>query len=123
MRNFSFNVLGAAQSVIGKQTITLYRFAGRVINAAGLYESGYEDPVTVECSVQPVSRSMYEKMGLNFEKSYISILAIADIKDVGRDRSGDQIVFNGNKYEAVGETDWQAPAGWNRIVCVKVDDE
>ena len=123
MRNFSFNVLGAAQSVIGKQTITLYRFSGRVINAAGLYESGYEDPVQVECSVQPVSRSMYEKMGLNFEKSYISILAIADIKDVGRDRSGDQIVFNGNKYEAIGKTPWNAPAGWNRIVCVKVDDE
>lgn len=119
-RNFPFNVLTAAQRVIRKQTIELRRFSGRDLNAAGKWVSTYETPVTVECNVQPVSRSLYQQMGLDFEKTYISILATPDIEDVGRDRSGDQIVIDSDLYESVGETDWQRSAGWNRIVAVRV---
>lgn len=119
-RNFPFNVLAAAQTVIRTQTIELRRFSGRTANAAGNLVSTYDDPVTIECSVQPVNRRLYEKMGLDFSKTYISILATAEIEDVGRDRSGDQIVIDGQLYESVGDTEWQRSAGWNRIVAVRV---
>lgn len=118
--NFPFNLLSAAQSVIRTQDVDLYRFSGRTSNAAGKLISTYEPVVSIKASVQPVSRSMYQKMGLDFEKTYITVLAVDDINDLGRDRSGDQIVFDGNKYEVVGQTEWKTSAGWNRVVCVKV---
>ncbi|AWB00246.1 phage collar protein [Vibrio harveyi] len=118
--NFPFNVLAAAQTVIRTQEIEVRRFSGRKANAAGLLESMYEQPVTINCSVQPVKRTAYKKMGLDFNKTYVSILAVEDIKDLARDRSGDQVVIQGSLFETVGESDWTMPAGWNRILAVKV---
>ncbi len=121
--NFPFNVLGAAQTVIRKQPFIYRRHTGRAANSAGLYIDTYAADENRTASVQPVSRSLYEKMGLDFEKSYISILDTESIFDIGRDASGDRIVFNGQVYKVNGKTDWETSAGWNRVVCVRIEAE
>ena len=118
--NFPFNVLRTSQTVIRTQTFIVRRFTGRTRNAIGNYVAEYADPVTVEGSVQPISRNLYKKMGLDFEKSYISILAVEEITDLARDRSGDQIIIDGQLFETIGQTDWQRSADWQRVVCVRV---
>lgn len=103
--NFPFNVLASAQTVIRRQAFIYRQYTGRTANAAGILESTYAADQEFEGSVQPVSRSLYAKMGLDFEKSYISILDTENIFDLSRDRSGDQIIFpttNGQLYEAIG---------------------
>lgn len=118
--NFHFNVLSTAQRVIRTQDFVLRRYNGRVKMPNGVYVSNYDDDVTLNGSIQPIARSRYEKMGLDFEKDYISILATTDIMDLMRDRSGDQIVIDGRLFETIGESDWTRSAGWNRIMCVRV---
>ena len=120
--NLPFNLLSAAQSAIGVQDIIVKRFLSRSANESGDLVSTYENPIEVSVSVQPVTRSMYSKMGLDFEKTYISILSTEDVMDLSRDRSGDVVEFGGNIYETTGKTDWSKSAGWVRVICVKVGD-
>ena len=121
--NFNFNVLATAQTQIRKQTIIYRQHTGRSANTAGLFVDTYAPDVTRRAGVQPVSRALYEKMGLDFEKSYISILDTESIFDTSRDTSGDRIVFNGQVYKVNGKSDWETSAGWNRVVCVRIENE
>ncbi len=121
--NFSFNVLRSVQTVIRAQTIIVRRFLSRATNDSGDWITAYSPDVTINVNVQPVTKSLYSKMGLDFEKDYVSILSVDNIDDLARDRSGDQVVIDSRLYETVGETDWQRSAGWNRIVCVYVGSE
>ena len=119
--NFGFNVLATAQTVIRKQIVSYIQYAGRTKNAIGNYVSSYEVAVDMEVSVQPVSRSLYQKMGLDFEKNYVSILSTSNIDSLARDESPDLIVIDNESFETVGKTDWDRSAGWVRVVCVSVN--
>ncbi len=118
--NFAFNVLATAQTVIRKQSFILRRFTGRTKMPNGVYVSAYGPDVPLTGSIQPISRSAYEKMGLDFEKSYIKILGVDEVEDLARDRSGDVVVVDGQLYEPTGKTDWIRSAGWNRLIWVRV---
>lgn len=121
--NFNFNVLATAQTRIRKQPFIYRQHVGRAANAAGLLVDTYAPDADRTASVQPVSRSLYQKMGLDFEKSYISILDTESIFDTSRDVSGDRIVFAGQVYKVNGKTNWETSAGWNRVVCVRIEAE
>lgn len=114
------NLLNLALSVIAKQTLTYYQATGRTLNAVGQEITTYASPVTVMGSFQPVPRILYEKYGLDFQKSYFTFYASVNLIDIQRDVSADQIAFGSQRYQCLSSNDWFAVDGWKGILCVLI---
>jgi len=114
------NLLSAAQTVIAKQSFTYYKFKSRTTNEIGEDVAEYCPPVRVQGSIQPVPRNLYQAYGLEFQSNYINVYAPRKFIDVTRDVSGDQVVFQGRKYQVLSATPWHGIDGWDQILCVQV---
>lgn len=117
------NLLNMALTVIAKQTITYYRFASRALNDIGQDVTTYQDPIFIVGSFQPVPRTLYEQYGLDLQKDYFTFYTSTDNYDVRRNVSGDQIAFNGDRYQCESNNEWFALDGWNGILCVKIGED
>lgn len=117
------NILGMALSVIAPQTVQYRRYLSRATNAAGLDVSAYADPVPVRGSIQPVPRSRYEVMGLDFAKTYWTLRAPLAALGVARDASGDQVIYDGKLLQVESATDWHDLDGWSEALCVEIGNE
>lgn len=114
------NLLNMALTVIAPQSAQYYADLSRATNAIGLDNTTYAAPVTVRASIQPVSRELVEQYGLDLQRTYITVYISQAVVDIDRDVSGDQIVFNGSKYNMLSDTKWQPLDGWTACICVKV---
>lgn len=114
------NLLSLALGVIGAQPVTWARFIDRTENSAGYQVPNYAAAVAIQGSVQPIAKRLYQALGLDFEKSYVTLYTPAGVVTVGRDGSGDKITYNGATYLCESATDWSAQDGWSAVVAVKV---
>jgi len=122
MSNFGFNLLAATQSVIGKQDYQILKWLSKSENEIGYDIDVYGAPESRSGSVQPVSRSEYKNLFLDFSKIYIQIWDVELIDVLNRDDNADQIIFNGGKYKALPNFDWSESGGWNSVLCVRISD-
>lgn len=121
MQNFGFNVLSAAQSVIGKQEYQLVKWLGRTTNSQGYDIDEYDDPVTRSAGIYPMSREKIQSNGLDFEKQYIQIFDTGLIELLDRTQNADKIIWSGSKWKALPTAnDWLAQGGWNQVLAVRV---
>lgn len=109
-----------ALRVIAAQQFAYYKFICNDLNAIGLNVPNYDIPLQLRGSVQPVARSMYEQLGLDLDKTYLNVWTSNTLVDIDRDRSSDQIVFNGQRYQATSNTPWFPIDGWTAAIFVKV---
>jgi hypothetical protein len=107
-------------TVIAKQPFQYLKFKSRTTNEVGQDVAEYFPAVTVRGSVQPVPRNLYQAYGLEFQESYVNVYAPRKFIDVTRDVSGDQILFQGRKYQVLSSTPWYGIDGWDVILCVQV---
>lgn len=114
------NVLSMALELFVQQTVAYYEYTGRDENIIGQYDSDYADPVNIMGSFQPVPRELYEKYGLYLQKIYYTFYTPNNVKDVKRDVSGDQIVFEGRRYQVESSNDWFSQDGWVGVLCVDI---
>jgi hypothetical protein len=114
------NLLALAQTVIRQQTVQYLAFTGRANNAIGQFVASFAEPVDILGSFQPVPRQKYAEMGLDATREYAYFYSTQQLDDVNRDRSGDQLIFNGKRYEISGSNDWHAIDGWNGVLVVRV---
>lgn len=114
------NLLAQALTVIAPQPADYYAETGRSPNAAGQYVTTYADAITVYGSIQPVPRTLYEAYALDMSKNYIMFYTTRTIDDVFRGRSGDQLSFNGKRWQVESSNDWVAVDGWNALLCIEV---
>lgn len=114
------NILEMALSVISAQTVTYYPFLSRTLNANALQVATYDTPIMIEGSMQPVPRQLYAEYGLDFEKSYYVFYTSTNVLPVTRDVSGDQIVFNNQRFQCESTTDWFVLDGWVGVLCIKI---
>jgi hypothetical protein len=117
------NILNLALTVIAKQSIVYFRFLSRSQNNVGQDVTIYDAPTTVQGSFQPVPRRLYQIYGLDLQKSYFTFYASKNILDVGRDVSGDQIVFQGFRYQCESSNDWFGEDGWVGVLCVLIKEQ
>lgn len=122
MNNFSFNLLATAQTVIGKQSYQLKKWLGKVTNDAGFEVDSYAEPVDRSGSVQPVQRSKFQYLGLDFSKIYIQIFDTELIDVLSRTENADQIIWEGGIYKAMPNFDWKKTGDWNSVLCVRISD-
>lgn len=120
------NLLNQALKVIPNQTFTYYKFKKVEVNDIGIKTNSYEQPVTMQGSVQAVSQDMYEKLGLDWSKKYISVHASIDIRNMDNEQPvPDKIEWNGKVYLVTKQTNWYTQDGWNKVIAVEQteDDE
>lgn len=120
--NFGFNLLAAAQTVIGKQDYQIVKWLSKTTNSIGLDVDVYDVPENRTGSVQPVARNKYQNLGLDFSKIYIQIWDVDLIDILSRGENADQIIFNGGKYKALPDLDWSSSGGWNSVLCVRISN-
>lgn len=115
------DILSEALSCIDSVDIQVRRFESRTKNAVGQWVSAVSEPSEpFEASVQPVQRSKYNSLGLDFKKSYIRVYVSQDVKDFTDYTSGDVILYDGSEYTINDDSDWFKIDGWVSLVCVKL---
>lgn len=116
------NVLATALSVIASQEIAYYQNIGRVLNEVGIWQAQYDAPVNIRGSWQLASRQLQEKAGLQYNPNTVVFYCPRTyIQDVTRDRSGDQLIFNGQQYQCLQTpSDWFQVDSWVGIFAVRV---
>jgi hypothetical protein len=114
------NILALANRVISPQCVQYRPFVSRALNSAGVLVPKWSSPCTLNANVQPVPRSRYEVMGLDFQKNYATIYVQKNVVDIARDVTGDQFWYSGKLYQVESRTDWFAQDGWDAILCVEV---
>ena len=117
------NLLNTALRVIPKQSIDYYRFLSRTTNEVGRDVSIYADPLKVIGSLQAVSWDRLQFLGLDSEKEYVAFYTASDLLNIERDTSGDQLAYQGKRYQIIGKpNDWVRQDGWNGVLCVRIYD-
>lgn len=114
------NVLAYAFQAIAQTTIIYYQFVSRSLNSIGQDVAVYDSPVSLMGSWQPVQRNLYQSLGLDFQKDYYNFYVQSDLLDINRDVSGDQIVFNGRRFQCQSNTEWFQIDGWQAVLCVDI---
>lgn len=114
------NLLNIALSLIASQSITYLAYVSRAINSIGLLEPTYAEPVILNGSLQPVSQSLMQILGLDMQRRYVNIFVSQDIIDVTRDVSSDKFQFSGRTYQAISITQWVTVDFWNQVLAVEV---
>jgi len=116
------NLLSSALRLIGSSTVLYFKYNARVLNDVGEYVSSYDEPFEIVGSFQPVKRSLYEQYGLDYQKEYFNFYVLNDLVDVSRGVSGDQIEFNGSRFQCESKQGWFPFDQWMFITCVKIDN-
>ena len=114
------NILKTALSVLASQKIQYLAFVSRSNNAIGMLVPVYAAAITIRGSVQPVPRSIMERLGLDFQKQYVNIFVPNDVVDIERDVSSDKFQYGGKTYQGLSSTAWYSVDGWNEILCISV---
>lgn len=114
------NLLKMALTVIARQFVIYYMDTGRTANTVGQYVTTYAPPRVVSGSFQPVPRQLYEQFGLDLQKNYFTFYAPNPLMDITRNVSGDQIAFNGVRFQVESKNDWFAMDGWVGVLCVYI---
>ena len=115
------NLLTQALSVIGSQSVRLYRNTARTKNELGRFVPAFAPGEVIAVgSVQAVPLSAYASRGLDYKKSYVMWFVPANVVGVDRDRSGDQFEWGGRRYSIEQETPWFAQDGWVQILGVSI---
>ena len=114
------NLLNMAFRIIAKETVLYYKDLGRTLNSVGQDITEYAAGVPLSGSFQPVPRKLYELYGLDLQKDYYTFYVSAALLDVDRDISGDQIAFNGQRFQCESDNDWFAIDGWKGVLCVHI---
>ena len=120
--NFNFNLLSAAQLVIRTQDYQILKWLSKSTNEIGFDIDVYDTPVNRSASVQPVPRSKFSNLGLDFSKIYIVIYDVGLINVLNRSENADQIIYGGGIYKANPDLDWSKSGGWNSVLCVRIAD-
>jgi hypothetical protein len=114
------NWLRTAMRAIATQTFQYFAFQSRSAQVNGQLLAVFAAPVTLQGSIQPLPRSLYQEYGLQFDRFYVTIYMPENATDVSRDTTGDQFSYNGNRFQAVQKVNWFQQDGWISMLAVQV---
>lgn len=112
------NILGMANRVIKPQEVMHVRWLSDASGDGGVAVPKYATPVKIKANVQPVPRTMYEALGLDLQRDYITVYTQIPLRDLRRGQSPDLIDWQTRRYTVESNTEWQAQDGWHGSICV-----
>lgn len=114
------NLLRMARRLIHFEKIQYLKWIVSTDDAAGIVTPKYATPVTIEASVQPTPRNMYEQLGLDLQKNYFTVYASVPLRDLMRNGNCDMIDYAGRRLNVESNTDWFNADGWRGALCVDI---
>lgn len=116
------NLLNRALRLVGSKTVAYSSFAGRELNDVGIYVPLFSNVVEVIGSVQAVPRSVYQSIGLDWQKNYVMFYTTKIVIDVERSKAGDRFVHDGKTWQVLSQTDWSPIDGWTGALAVQIHE-
>lgn len=114
------NLHRIASRYIPQQTALWFRFKNREPDERGHDQNQYHEPVDIWGSWQAVDTQDAQSMGFDSNQVYRRFYTPHDIKGIQRGTSPDYLVFNGKKYDVMGDADWYEQDGWKSVICIEV---
>ncbi|WP_272537744.1 MULTISPECIES: hypothetical protein [unclassified Providencia] len=114
------NLHRIASRYISQQTALWFRFKNREPDERGHDQNQYHEPVEIRGSWQAVDTQDAQSMGFDSSSIYRRFYTTHDIKAIQRGTSPDYLVFNGKKYDVMGDADWYEQDGWKSVICIEV---
>lgn len=114
------NLLTQALQLITSQSISYYAYLSRSKTATGTFVPVYARAVVIKGSIQPVSRSLMQILGLDMQRNYVNIFVRNAVIDIKRDVSSDKFMFAGTTYQALSITKWISVDSWNQVLAIEV---
>ncbi|MEQ5755337.1 hypothetical protein ABN363_09525 [Providencia rettgeri] len=114
------NLHRIASRYIPQQTALWFRFKNREPDERGHDQNQYHEPVEIRGSWQAVDTQDAQSMGFDSSSIYRRFYTTHDIKAIQRGTSPDYLVFNGKKYDVMGDADWYEQDGWKSVICIEV---
>lgn len=113
------NVLARALKIIPKQQVTYKKFKSVTVNAIGNQVNVYENPITVEGSIQPTDQDTLYKLGIANTGDIYTVFLRGNAVSIAQIQSNDIIVgSNGQVYNIFRADNWDfyPDQDWNRIL-------
>ena len=114
------DILNAAMSLVGAQTVAWSKFLGMATNAAGVDVASFSPAVNVIGSFQPVSATLVQQLGLDMTKNYATFFASREFGDPDRNKAGDRLSYAGKVWQVESKTPWNPQDGWEYVLCVEL---
>lgn len=115
------NLYVMATQIIAKQDYTYFAFVSRALDARGVWVVTYAAGIALRDSIQAVSRTLYETLGLDLSRYYVMIYTDNPLIVVDQGTSGDQIEFEGARYQLESETDWRPQDGHSGVLAIRLN--
>lgn len=113
-----------ATSILGcNQQFEYYQFQGSTLDDLGRDIPQYSDPINLTGSIQAVPNKMYEQLGLDLEKNYITVFCPQLIQSLAQNTQPDRIIWNNRTFEAIETKDWTNLNGYTKALFVEIKDE
>lgn len=114
------NLHRIASRYIPQQQALWFRFKSREPDARGHDQNTYHEPIEIRGSWQAVDTQDAQSMGFDSSSVYRRFYTAHDINAIQRGSSPDFLVFNGKKYDVMGDADWYEQDGWKSVICIEV---
>lgn len=113
-----------ATSILGcNQQFEFYQFQGSTLDDLGRDIPQYLDPINLKGSIQAVPNKMYEQLGLDLDKNYITVFCPQLIQSLAQNSQPDRIIWNNRTFEAIETKDWTNLNGYTKALFVEIKDE
>ena len=119
------NVLASALRIIPKQQVTYKKFLRVSVNEIGNQVNVYEDPVTVEGSIQPTDQDTLYKLGVANTGDIYTVFLRGNAVSIAQIQSNDLIIgSNGAVYNIFRADIWEdyPDQDWNRVLVKRAKD-
>ena len=113
-----------ATSILGcNQQFEFYQFQGSTLDDLGRDIPQYLEPINLTGSIQAVPNKMYEQLGLDLDKNYITVFCPQLIQSLAQNSQPDRIIWNNRTFEAIETKDWTNLNGYTKALFVEIKDE
>lgn len=113
------NLLELALTVLPAVNFYYRHYEGETRNELGVKIPSYGQWQVCRGMVQPVQRSKYEDLGLDFAKNYINVWGTLNLKTVGLQNQPDQILWNGCLWNITAVNEWFQYNSWVNVTAVQ----
>lgn len=113
------NLLKKANRLIPFEKIVFQKWTGNTFQD-GIAVPTFAEGVEFSASVQPVRTEIYEKLGLDFQKDYVTVHASVQMNGTDKQATPDRMVYDGYIWNVQKSNNWFKYDGWSSAVFVRI---
>lgn len=113
------NLLKRANRLIPFEKIVFQKWTGNTFQE-GIAVPTFAEGVELSASVQPVRTEIYEKLGLDFQKDYVTVHASVQMNGTDKQATPDRMIYDGFVWNVQKSNNWFSYDGWSSAVFIRI---